>query len=527
MLTGYPILNQAKEAIDAGRHEKAAGLIVQHLRGHPGEPRGLALLAAVATKSGALLQGENFFRQAIARGYHPLEVRQDLATCLHQQERLADSLELWRELQREKPDDPRTLGAIAFILDKLDRGEEARSLWRELVALNEAKPPYWISYGLNLRASGLTDEAMAAFRKAIAIEPERGEAWWGLASMKTNVFSDEDIAAMKLALGTASDLLNLSPLHFALGRALHGRKQYEEAFHHFSEANRLWAEAINYDSSELTGEVTEAETLFDASYLDRLPADGDPSNAPTFIVSLPRSGSTLLEQMLGSHRDIEALGELPYVPALLRGVMEKATQRGRVTVPQAVAQLTSDQRKWLGEEYLRRASLHRKSDKARFTDKLPHNWNNIIFIRHILPNARFIDIRRDPIACCFANFSHSFTRAHASSFALKDIGYAYADYVRLMGHVDRAAPGLVHHVAYERLIEAPERELRQLTEYLGIEWDETCLRFYESDRNVRTPSAEQVRRPLNREGIGAWKPYEQWLEPLFDALGPLARREGA
>jgi hypothetical protein len=330
---------------------------------------------------------------------------------------------------------------------------------------------------------------------------------------------------MHEAVETALDLFNLAPLHFALGRAYQTRKDIDRAFHHFSEANRLWAEAINYSADELTTEVAEASTTFDRAYFDKLAPGGAPSDAPIFIVSLPRSGSTLLEQMLGCHEEIEPLGELPYVPALLRSVMERATQRGRVTVPQTIAGLSPADRTLLGEEYLRRAAAHRLSESSRFADKLPHNWNNVLFIRHILPNARFIDIRRSPISCCFANFTHSFTRAHASSFALDHIGRAYSDYVRLMDQLDEAAPDMVHHVRYEELIETPEPVLRAALDYLDLPWDDALLRFYESDRNVRTPSAEQVRRPLNREGIGAWKPYRQWLGPLFEALGPLAEPE--
>jgi hypothetical protein len=166
-------------------------------------------------------------------------------------------------------------------------------------------------------------------------------------------------------------------------------------------------------------------------------------------------------------------------------------------------------------------AVHRKTDAPRFTDKLPHNWSNILLIRQILPNARIIDIRRDPLDCCFSNFTHSFSRAHASSFALEDIGRTYVDYVRFMEQLDEAAPGMIHHVRYEELIEAPERELRSIMEYLGLPWEAACLRFHESKRNVRTPSAEQVRRPLNREGMAAWKPYEQWLGPLLTALEPV------
>ena len=521
MLGAFPILHEAKEALDQGRQEQAARLVMSHLRARPGEPRGLAMLGEVATKTGALIQGENFLRQAMARGYAAEEVRRQLASCLQLQERPDEALAEFERIVKSGGGDPQLRASVAYIMDKLGRGEEARRMWQELVKGHPSNAPFWISYGHNLRAAGLTKEATDAYRRSVEIEPQRGEGWWGLGSIKTYRFEDREIALMEQALATPSDVQNLAPLNFALGRAFHMRQQYERAFRYYWEANRLWAESINYDPEELTGEVSQASQIFGRQYWQTLQWGGDPSIEPLFIVSLPRSGSTLLEQMLSTHPHVEALGELSYIPALLRAVMERATSRGRATVPEAVAALTPDERTALGREYLRRAALHRQSDAPRFIDKLPHNWNNVIFIRHILPNAKCIDIRRDPVACCFANFSHSFTRAHSSSFALEHIGRAYVDYVRLMDHLEDAAPGMIHHLRYEELIDEPERELRRVLNYLDLGWDEALLRFYESDRAVRTPSAEQVRRPLNREGIGAWKPYEQWLGPLFEALAPV------
>jgi tetratricopeptide (TPR) repeat protein len=525
LIGAFPALIEAREALDDGRQELAASLVIGHLRKHPGEPRGLAQLGRIAIKTGALQQGENFLRQAIARGLNDLSINQDLATCLHQQERILESLELWQAILAKKPNDPRTLGAIANIYDKLDRGDEARKIWERLLEDNASKPPYWIGYGLNLRAAGRTEEAINAFRRALANEPERGEAWWALASISGYTLTDGDVAQMEKGLETASDILNLSPLHFALGRAYHARKDYERAFEHYHEANRHWAEAIKYNPQELSDEISEVSERFGPQYFDRLVTAGDPSPAPIFILSLPRSGSTLIEQMLGSHPEIEALGELPYISTLLRAAMERATQRGRITVPQLIGTLSPEERTAIGSDYVRRASVHRRTGKAHFVDKLPHNWNNVLFIKHILPNAKFIDIRRNPVACSFANFTHSFTRAHSSSFVLTDIGRAYVDYVRLMNHLDQASPGLVHHIQYEKLVEEPEKILRPAFAYLGLPWDDAVLEFHKTDRNIRTPSAEQVRRPLNREGMGTWIPYRQWLGPLFEALGPLADEE--
>jgi hypothetical protein len=279
---------------------------------------------------------------------------------------------------------------------------------------------------------------------------------------------------------------------------------------------------IGYQAGELTEEVEEYVRLLKSGMLEQ---DGDESldgPIPIFIVSLPRSGSTLLEQMLGSHPDIAPAGELAFIPALIRTMMERHSRRGPVSLPQAIMQMEGDEALAYGREYLRRAALHYPEGARAFIDKLPHNWSNIPFIRRILPQAKFIDIRRSAMDCCFSNFSQSFSRAHAASFTLEDIGQCYVDYVRLMDHLEGIAPGMVHHVRYEQLIEDPEPELRAIFDYLGLEWDDAPLNFHQLDRVVRTPSAEQVRRPLNREGVGVWKHYEQWLGPLRDKLGPLA-----
>ena len=470
---------------------------------------------------GALGQAEQFLRQAIALGQSNVDVQRNLASTLNQQERLPEALEIFDRLQTAG-DDPSIDAIKALILDKLARNDEALAVLEELVERQPDRPPFWISYGHSLRAAGRTDEAVAAYRRATEIDFERGEAWWGLANIKSKILTDDDMATMEKALALAIDERNIAPLHFSIARGWHDRQRYEQAFYHYSEGNRLRAESLKYRASELTGEVDEHARILDREFFDSQPrSDVDPS-VPIFIVSLPRSGSTLLEQMLGSHPDIEPVGELPYIPALLRAVIELHTRRGPITIPQLVSRLSPSEAAALGREYLRRAAPHRQREVHTFVDKLPHNWSNIPFIRRILPQARFIDIRRNAMDCCFSNFTQSFSRAHAASFALADIGQCYTDYVRLMDHLAAVAPGMVHRVHYEQLIEQPEVELRAILAYLGLAWNAAPLRFHQLERVVRTPSAEQVRRPLNREGIGAWKPYSSWLDPLRDALGPLA-----
>jgi tetratricopeptide (TPR) repeat protein len=517
----FPRLSEAERELAEGRYDAAARHVLQHLREHRNEPRGLALLGSIALKTGALVQAEQFLRHAMAVGLTTLEVQRELASAINQQERLGEALAAFTYLEAHLRDAQIT-ATKALILDKLGRNAEALPVHAGLVERNPGEPPFWIGYGHSLRAAGRIDDAVTAYRQALKVDPERGEAWWALASIKSRVLTDEDISTMEGMVGGAVDLVNVVPLHFALGRARHDRKEYETAFRHFAEGNRLRSETINYRAEELTEEVDAFIRLFGPDFFE---TPGEPAAErpiPVFLISMPRSGSTLLEQMLDQHPAIEAIGELPYIRALLRSAMEIHTRRGPAMVPEIVLNLSTAEKRAFGRDYLDRASLHRRSDAPYFIDKMPMNWSDVLFIRQILPQAKFVEIRRDAMDCCFSNFIHYFSRAHAASFSLHDVGACFVDYVRLMEHLGSVAPGLIRPVRYEQLVEQPERELRAILDYLGLPWDEAVLRFYESERPVRTPSAEQVRRPINRQGIGSWRPYAEWLGPLRDALGPLA-----
>lgn len=519
--TAKPLLSQARRLIQDARFEAAAQSVMTHLRQKPEDGEALGLLGKTAMMLGALGQAEQFLRQAIARGAATLEVYRDLIAVVNQQERPGDVLKLIDSLDSRQADP--TLRAIhASIINKLGRSDEAMAMHAQFAAEHPDKPQFEIAYGHDLRAAGRVEEAIAAYRRAIAVDPEFGDAWWGLASIKRPVLDDADIANMQAQLKDAVDVRNTAPLNFALARAFHDRKAYAAAFRHYAEGNRLRAENLKYDARELTEEVAEVEKVATAQFVDAMPSAPVGQGSPVFIISLPRSGSTLLEQMLGSHPEIEPVGELGYIPAILRTMMEMATRHGKVTVPQAIAGMPDQLARALGEDYLRRAALHRKTERPFFIDKLPHNWSNVLFIRRILPQARFIDIRRPAMDCCFSNFTQSFTSAHASSFALKDVGQCYVDNVRLMNHFARVAPGLIHHTDYMQLVEDPRHEVGAILDYLGLAWDDAILAFHRLDRTVRTPSSEQVRRPLNRDGIDVWKPYAEWLGPLREVLGDLA-----
>lgn len=517
----HPGLFPIKELMESEKFELASQQLIGFLRNNPGHPQGLAMLGEAAAMLGALGQAEHFLRTAINAGARDFETRRQLASVLNQQAKPESAREMFEALNRERPDANTDL-ILASIYEKTGRGDKAREMYR---AISEAHPNNllaWVAFGHSLRADGQVHDAVAAYRRAIQIDDGFGDAWWGLASIKSPILTDEDIGVMQAALAIAVDERNSAPLHFALARAFHDRKSFDEAFEHYRQGNQIRAESLKYDPAELTREVDEIISSVDADYIAQLPQNPVGDAVPVFIVSMPRSGSTLLEQMLGSHSQIEPVGELPYIPAMLRSFMEMATRRSKVSVTQAIHEMPSDLAEVLGKDYMTRAGVHLQERTRFFIDKMPPNWSNVLFIRKILPQARFISIRRDAMDCCFSNFTQSFTSAHASSFTLEHVGWSYVENVRLMGHFARRCPGLVHPIEYASLVDDPQGQLGPTLEYLGLEWESELLEFHQLKRTVRTPSSEQVRRPLNRDGMEVWRPYSQHLEPLRKVLGTLA-----
>jgi hypothetical protein len=341
------------------------------------------------------------------------------------------------------------------------------------------------------------------------LKPELGEAWWSLANLKTVRFDDADISAMEAALDTAG-LTDEDRFHldFALGKAMHDAGRADEAFDHYAAGNALRRTFHPFAIGNLDELVDRSIELFTRDLLTA--AGGCQAPDPIFIVGMPRAGSTLIEQILSSHSQVEGTSELPDMPAVAR--------EGR-RYPADAARLGPEERRSAGEAYLKRASVQRRTERPIFIDKLPNNWMYVPFIHLVLPNARIIDARRHPLGCCFSNFRQHFARGQDFTYDLDDLGRYYANYVRLMTHVDTVLPGRVHRVIYERMVEDTEAEVRTLLDYCGLEFEPACLTFYETERAVRTASSEQVRQPIYRDATEEWRRYEQHLDPLKLALG--------
>jgi hypothetical protein len=304
-------------------------------------------------------------------------------------------------------------------------------------------------------------------------------------------------------------------LHFALGKAMEDRADHDAAFAHYAKANALRNAELEYDPQSVRTQVDNVIATTTPEFWRARAGQGHDAPDPIFIIGMPRAGSTLIEQILASHSMVEGTMELPDIPAM-------AIREGRDTGwVDALRGFSAQDAERLGAEFIERTRIQRKTDKPFFIDKLPNNWNYVAFIRLILPNAKIIDARRHPLDCCFSNYRQHFAKGQAFSYDLFHMGQYYADYVRLMAHVDAVAPGHVYRVIHEQLLENPEREIRGLLDYLGLPFEDNCLNFHQNTRAVRTASSEQVRRPINRDGVDQWKPYAAHLEPLKRALGGL------
>ncbi|HEX8482772.1 MAG TPA: sulfotransferase [Allosphingosinicella sp.] len=517
-----PRLMEAGLALVEGRLAVAERLLRPHLKEKPTDVAAIRMMAELAGRLGRYADSEHLLRRALELAPGFTAARANLATVLHRQNRSAEAIEVLDHLLDGEPANPSHQNLKAAALGRIGGYEEAIALYADLLQRQPGHAKVWMSFGHVLKTLGRRDEGVAAYRRAIALAPALGEAWWSLANLKTVKLGEEDVAAMTAALdapGLAQE--DRFHLHFALGKALEDLGDAERAFAHYAEGNRLRRESIAYDPDEIEDHVERSAALLTRALFDARQGQGCPAPDPIFILGMPRAGSTLIEQILASHPDVEGTMELPDIPALARKVGGRKLRSEQGSYPERLAELSPAELAVLGEEYLERTRVQRKTGRPFFIDKMPNNWAHSGFIHLILPNARIIDARRHPLACGFSNFKQHFARGQGFSYDLADLGRYYRAYVRLMSHFDRVLPGRVHRVIHERLVDDPETEVRRLLDHLGLPFDPACLRFHENERAVRTASSEQVRRPINREGIDQWRPFEPWLGPLKAALGPV------
>ncbi len=415
---------------------------------------------------------------------------------------------------------PACLNLKAAVLCRTGDYEPAIAIYDMLLAAHPEHAQVWLSQGHALKTAGQTARAIDAYRRCIAIDPDFGEAYWSLANLKTFRFDDDEIACMERVLARR-DLSAEHRLHFAfaLGKALEDRAEYQASFAHYASGNALRLARSPYDANDTSARLARVRETYTREFFAEREGAGFDAPDPIFIVGLPRAGSTLIEQILASHPHVEGTMELPEIIAITRTLREGATSRGPGAYHEPLARMGRDELRALGEQYIERTRVHRKLGRAFFIDKMPNNFAHVGLIHLVLPNAKIIDARRHPLACCFSGFRQHFARGQNFSYSLEDLGRYYRDYVALMAHFDDVLPGRVHRVVYETLVDDTETEVRRMLDYCGLPFDAACLRFFDNERPVRTASSEQVRQPIYRDGVDQWRHFEPWLDPLKDALG--------
>jgi tetratricopeptide (TPR) repeat protein len=520
--TRDPRLMEAAAALCDNRIAIAESLLRAHLKQHPTDVAAIRMLAEVAARLGRLVDAENLLARCLELSPGFVAARHNYAVVLHRQNKTAEALvHIDRALSAEAMH-PAYRNLRAAILSRLGDYEESIKAYAGVLEDYPNNAKVWMSYGHALKTAGKQDAAIEAYRRSIVLAPDLGEVWWSLANLKTVKFSAADVQTMREQL-RRPELNADHRLHFefALGKALEDEGDFADSFRHYESGNALRRKQIDYSAEANSAYVRRAKQVFTRELFDARRGWGASHADPIFIVGLPRSGSTLLEQILSSHPLVEGTQELPNVIAIARSLSGDLLYDESSPYPGNLAGLSADAVRTAGERYIAETRAYRHTDAPFFIDKMPNNFAHVGLIHLMLPNAKIIDARRHPLGCCFSCFKQHFARGQHFTYGLDDIGRYYHDYVELMAHFDAVLPGRVHRVIYETLVENFETEVRRVLAYCALPFDERCLKFHENERAVRTASSEQVRRPLYKDAVDHWRNYEAWLGPLKDALGPV------
>ncbi len=515
-----PQLVAAGAALVDGRLSLAEATLRDILKVRPTDVAAIRMLAEIATRLGRYEDAEALLARCLDLAPTFAPARQNYAVVLYRQTKAAEALVEVEALLAQDPVNPGYRNLQAAALGQLGEYPRAIAVYEALLADYPLQPKAWMSLGHALKTVGRQGDAIDAYRKALELAPQMGEAWWSLANLKTFRFEAGDLAAIRAQLARG-DLADEDRFHleFALGKALEDAGDYGASFAAYAEGNALRRKSLDYDADETHRAMLRSRALFTPDFLAARAGQGCDAPDPIFILGLPRAGSTLIEQILASHSMIEGTMELPDIPAIAKRLGARKAKDQESAYPEVLAELSAEELRALGEEYLERTRGQRKLGRPLFIDKMPNNFAHVGLISLILPNAKIIDARRHPLGCCFSGFKQHFARGQGFTYDLTDLGRYYADYVALMAHFDAVAPRRVHRVIYERMVADPESETRALLDYCGLPFEDACLRFYENDRAVRTASSEQVRRPIFTDGLDQWRNFEPWLDPLKAALG--------
>jgi len=502
-----------------GDTQVAEKMLRQFLLQNPDDIEGMRLLARIGMKLEIFDDAEFLLESVLefAPDYHA--ARHNYAEVLADLHKHAEALEQIHRLLAVEPRNPVFRALEGNALVGLGEHEAAIKLFAELREETPANPTVHLAMAHAYKTVGRQPEAIESYRRAAAVRPSFGDAYWSLANLKTYRFTDEEIAQMRVQeAAQTTQLVDRYHLCFALGKALEDCGDFSESFRFYERGNALKKGEISYDSDALERNLRRQGALCTREFFAARHGLGSPDRSPIFIVGLPRAGSTLIEQILASHSAVEGTKELADIPRLVHHLNGRESDQSKPRYPAVLAELDAEHLKRLGEKFLADTQVYR-SDKPFFIDKMPNNFRHIGLIHLILPNAKIIDARREPMACCFSNFKQLFASGQEFTYGLEDIGRYYRSYVELMKHWDVALPGKILRIQHEDVVNDLEGSVRGVLDFCELEFEPQCVEFYKTERSIRTASSEQVRRPIFKEGLDQWRNFEPWLEPLRTALG--------
>ncbi|MDA1064319.1 MAG: sulfotransferase [Proteobacteria bacterium] len=505
--------------INEKRFYKAEPLCRQFLQQDPHNVEAMRLLAAIAGEMGVTDDAEQLLEAALKfdPGFHL--GRFDYVGVLQKRQKFKDAFKHAGYLKESKPDDFNFQRLYANSCINVGHYEEAIEIYNKVLAVDPENPQILLMCGHAAKTIGRIEEGIDYYRRCYTAKPDYGDAFWSLANLKTYALTDDELAtAQRSEAASQTTVTDRIHLCFALGKAFEDRSNFSLSFGYYERGNRLKLTELAYHSDLVTTEVDAQIAVCDAALIEAKSTFGHPAPDPIFIVGLPRSGSTLLEQILASHSEIDGTFELPNILNAVVKLNGRRMKGDTANYPDVLHELTDEQFSELGKSYIEETRAYR-ADAPFFTDKMPNNFRHIGLIKLILPNAKIIDARREPMALCFSCFKQLFAKGQAYTYGLQEIGQYYRDYVRLMDHWEQLFPGQILRVQYEDVVADLKNEVSRMLEFCGLEMQPACLEYHKTDRPVRTPSSEQVRQPIYQRGLRQWREYEDFLEPLRSALG--------
>jgi len=511
-----------KSALNQNNLQSADQICRDFLKNNKQHVEALRLLAEIANRAKIIDDAEFFLESAVAFEPEHVGARFDLANILLKRQKFEAADKVAEDLGQNYPKN------LEFKLlrgaTRLGIGDTsgAISIYQDLVRQKHNLKNTYLLLGHAQKTAGNLAAATAAYQNLYRVNPDYGDAFWSLANTKTYRFTEDEISHMNRYVDIQSTSeIDKVHLHFALGKAYEDAADFDVAFSHYQKGNAINHGLLKNQFPDIGKRAERQKSVCTAELFRKRQSVGHPANDPIFIVGLPRAGSTLLEQILASHTLVDGTLELPNILSLARRLRGRAVpaEGEEPQYPKILTELDNDYFARFGEQFLQDVQIYRQ-EAPRFIDKMPNNFLHIGLIKLILPNARIIDARRHPMACCFSGFKQLFAEGQEFTYGLAQLGTYYRTYVDLMDHWEEVLPGSILRVQHEDVVGDLEGQVRRMLDFLDLPFEEACLEYHKTERIVRTPSSEQVRQPIYSSSLEQWRNFEKHLDPLIDALGP-------